>query len=125
MFLFESFLFASFIPQILMFFGLVSCLAAPFLPEKEATNSKQKNHISYSDTDLNSEVNETKQIHFHDGIDWKIFSGKQIPQAILSDETEFSTYHSLGWKLSSPRLRLKPSLQVAASISIRAPPYFH
>lgn len=63
MLIFDNFLFASFIPQILMFLGVISCFTAPYLSSGKASEVESDSKSIAITTNKNTSASE-KVCHF-------------------------------------------------------------
>ncbi len=62
MLIFDNFLFASFIPQILMFLGVISCFTAPYL---SSGNASEVEYDSKNDTiTINSNTSASEKVYY-------------------------------------------------------------
>ena len=80
MLIFDNIIFASFIPQFLMFLGFVSCLIVPFFSAHQTTEAYLPNEANLLEFSVNVEQ-KISTVHFYDFQDIQ-------SDIILNDDTE-------------------------------------
>ena len=116
MFIFENILFATFIPQILMFLGLMSCFFASLFSNSHA-EQKESDFIVYKNTITHSSEieNSTEIFHFYDYC---------LQDFILNNNDNRLTYREIKTIEHPKCLDVLVSFDVKSTLFSRPPPIF-
>ncbi len=121
MLIFESIIFSSFIPQILMLFGFVSCVAAPYIPGKSNLNKEKIITVS-NEQEIDCEIIAEDSNYF---FDFKSTDYQSHYQALISYTKQKK--EAFLAKINTVKIPLEltnKSLSILLdSFALRAPPF--
>lgn len=116
MFIFENILFATFIPQILMFLGLFSCFSASLFSNSHAEQTEFDFVTHESAITHSSEIeNSTEIFHFHD---------YRLQDFIQTNNSNSLTYREIKTIEHPKCLDVLVSFDVKSTLFPRPPPIF-